>query len=76
MLRRSVERLQLPAAEEGRMVSVSVGLACGMAENEEEWSTLLGQADRALYQAKKKGRDRVEVFSKAGFEQDGTLVNC
>lgn len=44
---------------EGRLgVTISIGVACGPAAN---WPSVLASADRALYLAKKRGRNRVEV---------------
>jgi diguanylate cyclase (GGDEF)-like protein/PAS domain S-box-containing protein len=45
-------------------VSVSVGVAfCNGAENSDDsLDAILGRADKALYQAKESGRDRVSVF--------------
>jgi diguanylate cyclase (GGDEF)-like protein/PAS domain S-box-containing protein len=45
-------------------VSVSVGVAiCNVAENSDDsLDAILGRADKALYQAKENGRDRVSVF--------------
>ncbi len=50
----SIARLGLEAP-----VSVSVGVA--IAAEDEEVSVVIGRADQALYRAKRRGRDRVEV---------------
>jgi diguanylate cyclase (GGDEF)-like protein len=42
-------------------VTLSIGVACGHARN---WRSVLASADRALYLAKKRGRNRVEVSTK------------
>ncbi len=43
------------------VVTVSIGVACGPAAN---WSSVLATADRALYLAKRRGRDRVETAQR------------
>lgn len=43
-------------------VTVSIGVAHGQATN---WQAVLASADRALYLAKKRGRNRVEVAARA-----------
>ncbi len=50
----SLARLGLEAP-----VTVSVGVA--IAAEDEEVSAVIGRADRALYRAKRRGRNRVEV---------------
>jgi diguanylate cyclase (GGDEF)-like protein len=39
-------------------VTVSVGVAAGPPSS---WRALVQEADRAMYRAKKNGRDRVEI---------------
>jgi diguanylate cyclase (GGDEF)-like protein len=47
---------------EGRLgVTISIGVACGPAVN---WPSVLAAADRALYLAKQRGRNRVEVAGR------------
>jgi diguanylate cyclase (GGDEF)-like protein len=43
-------------------VTVSIGVACGPAIN---WRDVLASADRALYLAKQRGRNRVEIAGRA-----------
>jgi diguanylate cyclase len=39
-------------------VTISIGVACGPPDS---WQSVLAAADRALYLAKKRGRNRVEI---------------
>lgn len=43
-------------------VTISIGVACGPTAN---WHSVLAAADRALYLAKKRGRNRVEVAPRS-----------
>jgi diguanylate cyclase (GGDEF)-like protein len=45
------------------VVTVSIGVACGPAGS---WRSVLAAADRALYLAKRRGRNRVEVAQRLG----------
>lgn len=45
----------------GAIVGISVGVATTSSARRWEVSELIGEADRALYEAKQSGRDRVEV---------------
>lgn len=60
-LRHAVERLAMPhqASSVGRCVTVSVGVAHASAQTGQDPAALLAQADEALYEAKRKGRNRV-----------------
>ena len=48
----------------GGTVTVSLGVAEGPVSNEDEWRDLYQRADRALYEAKRDGRNRA-VEAKA-----------
>jgi diguanylate cyclase (GGDEF)-like protein len=57
-IRSAVERIQIPTITE--TISISIGVAV-MPDNAVDAETLSQAADRALYAAKKAGRNRVEV---------------
>jgi diguanylate cyclase (GGDEF)-like protein len=59
-LRMAVED-RLPAG--GTRLTVSVGVAADL-EGAAPWDRLLGQADEALYRAKERGRNRVELSAR------------
>jgi diguanylate cyclase (GGDEF)-like protein/PAS domain S-box-containing protein len=61
--RRMHELLTLKGAAKPVRLSVSIGLAAGSAGDSVD--SLLHEADVALYEAKRRGRDRVEVSSHA-----------
>ncbi len=67
-LRKKVEKLRLPMPDgDDIKLSVSVGLAgFHLAGSDQETrNRLIDAADQALYRAKQKGRNRVEIFEEA-----------
>ena len=50
------------AGEEPRTLTASIGIAC-YPEHGETVELLLENVDKALYRAKNKGKNRIEVFS-------------
>jgi diguanylate cyclase (GGDEF)-like protein len=58
-IRMSVESATL--AWEGQTIVVTVSIGVALFQDEKEFSELLNRADRALYNAKKQGRNRIEI---------------
>lgn len=75
MRRRMHESFDLESASEPVRLSLSIGLAAGTAGDTVD--SLLHEADLALYEAKRRGRDRVEISShgltELGLEVDELL---
>ena len=63
-LRREVEALELASSRDGTpvKVTVSAGVAVAGAHSRLSGDRLCGQADQSLYEAKRAGRNRVEVY--------------
>ncbi|TDF80273.1 sensor domain-containing diguanylate cyclase [Pseudomonas sp. H9] len=59
-IRRSVEALPL-FGDDTAPVTVSIGIGCYIPNTQQDLATLLGNADEALYCAKRNGRNRVET---------------
>jgi two-component system, cell cycle response regulator len=60
-VRRNIERLEFPK----RHITVSIGVAsCSLELNSCE--NLISAADKALYEAKKKGRNNVQIYENLG----------
>lgn len=65
-IREEVKALNIPHSSsqiEQRVVTISAGVACTIANLEDEADILLRAADEALYESKAKGRDRISVSS-------------
>lgn len=65
-MRHAVEQLQLPSAESGRPVTISIGVGTVRLVLDAEPAELLAAADTALYAAKRGGRNRVDVGGEPG----------
>ncbi|RWU22495.1 deoxyribonuclease [Pseudomonas alkylphenolica] len=59
-IRRNVEALP-PFGGDTQPVTVSIGIGCHTPSAQHDLATLLGNADEALYSAKRNGRNRVET---------------
>lgn len=63
-LRKRVSSVQISNADHSvSSVTISIGVACLGPESDGKYETLLSMADRAMYLAKSKGRDQLELFS-------------
>jgi diguanylate cyclase (GGDEF)-like protein len=62
---RLVRSLSQPTLIAGRRLTVgaSVGIALSAPDGDDDSAELMRRADIAMYQAKRKGRDRCEVFT-------------
>jgi diguanylate cyclase (GGDEF)-like protein len=63
----AIEQLQIPhkKSKASAYVTISLGVASIVPKQSMNPSTLVQCADQALYQAKEKGRNRVEVYSES-----------
>lgn len=63
-IRQTIETLEMsqPGAEKARPVTISIGVASTSPGIKDELMSLIGDADRALYQAKERGRNRVVTY--------------
>ncbi|UUZ52750.1 GGDEF domain-containing protein [Massilia sp. H-1] len=54
--------LALPHAKSPHgVVTISIGVATAMPDEDVSWSTLIEESDRALYRAKQDGRNRATL---------------
>lgn len=65
-IRRAIAEMELPLTQDGEPmhITASVGLAM-LPTHADDADELVSKADQALYQAKRAGKDRVEVFTRA-----------
>ncbi|HUP59218.1 MAG TPA: GGDEF domain-containing protein [Thermoanaerobaculia bacterium] len=77
-IRQRLESTELPCGSESIVVTASIGIA-GMEEaaSDEVLSpaALIDRADRALYSAKSRGRNRIEMWDRALLEEAGDAVS-
>jgi diguanylate cyclase (GGDEF)-like protein len=69
-LRNAVESggIEHASSETSDIVTISLGCACMIPSMDMDPESLLDAADKALYEAKKKGRNRTEVYDVVGEE--------
>lgn len=62
----AVEKLQIPheASSISNVVTISLGLATGYIELENDIKKMIEKADKMLYKAKQNGRNRMEVWAE------------
>lgn len=65
-IRSKVEHLRIPHqnSEVGEFVTVSIGVATVVPKHNHDPKHLINIADKALYQAKRNGRNQVQVFKE------------
>ena len=68
-LREAVQAEPIPTCEGEIAITISVGVAI-MSETDADLAAILNRADGALYEAKRAGRNRVEVAPEPGSEPD------
>ena len=69
-LRRAVEKIRIEEGDSTISMTVSIGVSCRKA-GERTWADTLRRADKALYQAKNAGRNRVIVYNDRVAAADG-----
>lgn len=69
-MRKNIDSLKIAFKESTvrDQVTVSMGIAVTVPVADSKLDSLIGSADKALYQAKKEGRDRVNIYDDAGKE--------
>ena len=63
-IRAAIENTKISSNQQELNCTVSLGVACHLSEHALKPEDMIEQADKALYQAKGNGRNRVETYSK------------
>jgi diguanylate cyclase (GGDEF)-like protein len=61
-LRAEIEEKILYIAEHSIQITISIGVACIIPDANSQVTDLIDRADKAVYQAKQNGRNRVTLF--------------
>jgi len=65
-LQKLVQQTPMTPGEQQILITISLGIACWDGKQELTFDALLVRADRALYQSKEQGRNRVSVWQENG----------
>lgn len=58
-----VRKLPHPDSDKGKNMTISIGIYENIAEKDDTGSRIYNKADRAVYEAKKNGRNRIEYYN-------------
>lgn len=64
-IRASVKQIEHPEADKGLFSTISVGVFANIAAIDDTAAKIYSKADRAVYEAKRNGRDRVEFYDNS-----------
>lgn len=64
-IRASVKQIEHPESDKGLFSTISVGVYANVAAVDDTASKIYSKADRAVYEAKRNGRDRVEFYDNS-----------
>ena len=70
-IRLNVEALNIPHASSqvGERVTISMGVAAEVSNRYSSFASLIAMADKALYQAKREGRNQIKTYHNGGSDR-------